>query len=636
MKREEFDALIKRLEESSRRRPRGYLFQVAGLAALGYAYIFLVLLISLALTVGLLALMIFFPNAATIKLGVVFGIVTGSISLAILKALWIRLPPPQGEPITRAEAPALFALLDELSAKLRAPRFHDVVMVGEYNAAVSQIPRLGVFGWQRNYLILGLPLLQSLSPDEFRAVMAHEFAHLSGNHSQFSAWIYRVRRTWERVFEEMFKQRRKAAAPLAKFIDWFWPKFNAHAFVLARANEYEADACSARFAGAATAASALKRVKVHAALLDEKFWPGVLKQANQLTEPPRNVFADMSSAFHQPLPPDDSARWLRTAFLLETNNLDTHPSLKDRLRALGELPDTAPVVIPTEPPPSPETTAAQKFLGAAEATFTQRLSERWRKTIEAGWKQRNQQAAELSQKLAKLEQDSATAADVETLWAKARTLLDLEGDAGALPVVLQILGLKPEHALANFVRGRHSLVADNPAGVEFMERAIAADATLTTDACNVLYAYYARSGQREKMRELEKRADAHSELQTQAAAERNRVTVADTFIAHELTAEEITKLREVFAAERDLASVAAARKLVRVFPQSPLFLFSLKVKVSWWKPRSTAANQQLVNRVVSKIGVKGHFQVFVAEKNLKSLGARVANAPGAEIYRRAE
>ena len=127
-------------------------------------------------------------------------------------------------------------------------------------------------------------------------------------------------------------------------------------------------------------------MKVHAALLDEKFWPGVFKQANQQAEPPQNIFADLAAAFHQPLPADDSARWLRTAFLLETNNLDTHPSLKDRLRALGAVPVEVPAgTLLAQPPPAPVNTAAQLLLGAAEAMFTQRLSERWRRVVEPGW-----------------------------------------------------------------------------------------------------------------------------------------------------------------------------------------------------------------------------------------------------------
>lgn len=58
-----------------------------------------------------------------------------------------------------------------------------------------QHARLGVLGWHVNYLILGLPLMQAVSPEQFRAIVAHELGHLSRNHSRFAGWIYRVRLT---------------------------------------------------------------------------------------------------------------------------------------------------------------------------------------------------------------------------------------------------------------------------------------------------------------------------------------------------------------------------------------------------------------------------------------------------------
>ena len=88
------------------------------------------------------------------------------------------------------------------------------------------------------------------SPEEVRAILAHEFAHLSRAHGRFSHWIYRLRRSWEHVFQQFSRPRAQGEVSLrpivVKCVDYFWPRFNAHAFVLSRANEYEADALAAR------------------------------------------------------------------------------------------------------------------------------------------------------------------------------------------------------------------------------------------------------------------------------------------------------------------------------------------------------------------------------------------------------
>ncbi len=173
-----FDRLVQRLEQRARRHPALYEWYVAGLVTLAYVYLLGVLLLAIGLVVGVVALACNAPNPLTIKLAIVIGLAAGGLCVAIIKGLWVRLEPPTGLEITAAEAPELFSLIDQLRGQLRSAPFHQVLLVNDYNAAVAQTPRLGVFGWQRNYLIVGLPLMLGLGPDEFKAVLAHEFGHL--------------------------------------------------------------------------------------------------------------------------------------------------------------------------------------------------------------------------------------------------------------------------------------------------------------------------------------------------------------------------------------------------------------------------------------------------------------------------
>src|SRR5260221_9005140 len=50
----------------------------------------------------------------------------GALLLAILRSLWIKWEPPEGERVTRNTAPELFQLLDELQGRLRTPPVHEV------------------------------------------------------------------------------------------------------------------------------------------------------------------------------------------------------------------------------------------------------------------------------------------------------------------------------------------------------------------------------------------------------------------------------------------------------------------------------------------------------------------------------
>jgi hypothetical protein len=418
-------------------------------------------------------------------------------------------------------------------------------------------------------------------------------------------------------------------------LNWFWPIFNGHAFVLARANEYEADACSVRLAGADAAARALIRTRVDGALLGEKFWPGIFSQANQVAEPPANALLALNETVKAGPATDDAARWLREAFLTETNNADTHPCLKDRLRAIGRLPaEIEDGKFPEVPPPIPAQSAATFFLGDFADIAARQLSEEWRKSMAPQWKARHEKAKKLADELAALEKPADAPPTAAQIWQKALKVVELHGDTAAVATLQQIVTLEPKHAGANFILGRHFLETDDPRGVEFIETAIASDPALAQNGCNLLYAHFNRTGQRDKLRPLENRFDELQKQNALAQAERARITVADTFITHELTAQQIADLRKIFSTEPRINSAAVARKQLKYLSTNPCYAIGLKVKVSWWKLRSSGANQQLVRQVLNQIHLPGHYLVFVSEQNLKSLGKKVFAAPGAVIYER--
>jgi len=200
MTHEQFDALVRESRRTPARTAAGYRARVAALALAGYAYVWLILLICLAALV-LLVWVAVATHSANIAVGKI-GLLLLVFVYAIARALWVRFVPPVGVPLVADNAPAIFALVDELCRELGTPRFHDILLTDDFNAAVSQQPRLGPFGWYRNYLMLGLPLMQALSPEEFRAVLAHELGHLSREHGRFGAWIYRVRVAWMRLVQQ--------------------------------------------------------------------------------------------------------------------------------------------------------------------------------------------------------------------------------------------------------------------------------------------------------------------------------------------------------------------------------------------------------------------------------------------------
>ncbi|HSC77290.1 MAG TPA: M48 family metalloprotease, partial [Candidatus Acidoferrales bacterium] len=130
----------------------------------------------------------------------------------------------------------------------------------------------------------------ALSADQFRAVLAHEMGHFSGNHGRFGSWIYRVRQVWGQLVERLEIQKRRGSWFFLRFFRWFAPLFSAYSFVLARRHEYEADECGAEMTSPEVMATALIATSVHHRNLDENVWACIDRDAREQPEPPRELF----------------------------------------------------------------------------------------------------------------------------------------------------------------------------------------------------------------------------------------------------------------------------------------------------------------------------------------------------------
>lgn len=196
MTQEEFDQTVSRMEKAWDKNPSMYKFRLILFALLGYVYIGLVAIIALG-SIGLLCLLALSGKLLTIffKAFIKIGIPILIFIYTIFRSLWVKIEPPTGIPLKHEQAPSLFKLINQYRKEIKGPRIHKVLVYEEFNACVSQVPRLGLFGWYKNYLVIGMPLMLALSPEEFNGVLAHELGHVSRYHGRTGAWIYRIRQT---------------------------------------------------------------------------------------------------------------------------------------------------------------------------------------------------------------------------------------------------------------------------------------------------------------------------------------------------------------------------------------------------------------------------------------------------------
>ena len=209
-------ARVEELEAFARRRPRAYRARVTALALAGLGYRALIGLALVAVPTALT--FAFYPAKWVLVIGIVLLLVFG--------LTWFGRATVDGRRLHAADARKLFDALEALRRKIRAPRVHEVVLTQEFNASATQIPRLGIFGWHKQILTLGIPLMAALSREQLLAVIGHELGHFSKAHGRMGHWVYRTRHTWEKLYRTVGDEDSGIGAAVDQFYRWFVPRFS--------------------------------------------------------------------------------------------------------------------------------------------------------------------------------------------------------------------------------------------------------------------------------------------------------------------------------------------------------------------------------------------------------------------------
>lgn len=593
---QEFEALVARLERSAAAAPRSYRLLVVAFGMFGYAYVGVVLLtvVAAAIWIGWAAL----EGRGRVDRIVPVLFALGALVVLIGRALRVRIDPPAEPAVTASELPTLFRAIEEVGRAVGAPPLYSVHLCGDFNASVQQRPRFGVLGGTRNHLRIGLPLLQSLSKDQFLAVLAHEFGHLSGAHGKIGAWVYRVRRSWSVIANELARQEHWGSFLFLPFFRWYAPTYAAWSFVLARRQEVEADEHAARVGGARSAADALIVVSTAGAEFGSPFWGSVWSRTAETPRPEPGPFATWRAAALRPADPEDERRRLDEALALETESTDTHPGLQDRLAELGEEPRV---------PPPLETSAADALLADAHDTIVARFDDSWWAEVHATWTERYEKTKAERERLEELE-DLATEGPLEADQSLDRArLTEHHRTVDAARALTEEHVLRwPDDLPARFLLGRLRLAAGDETGLEDLELVMARDEAAVIDGCNVAALFLMQQGRSEEAAAYRARLAKQGEREAEVAAERNRLPFDGTYVT---VPPEEGRIAEIVAALRASGAVRRAWLVRRAgAPGGPLFALGVDRRTNLLrrlvdhlldktKPRDLALQEQLARTV---------------------------------------
>lgn len=572
---EQFICAVQAAEAFADRSPGMYKLKVGLFALLGYMVIFAILAILILLIGGSVA--VFFVSSSLalliLKKKLIFPILLAV--WVFLKALWVKFDKPEGYELKRDAFPELFSEIDRLSKQLKTLKIHKVILTNELNASVVQHPRFGLVGGQENYLFLGLQLLLALTSEQMRSVLAHEFGHLSSNHSRFAGWIYRVRFSWQRIMDSFEGADSFGARLMEKFFSWYAPAFTAYSFALARQNEYVADATAAELTSRETAARALVNIHAVAPYIDRLYWKAYFEQADHLPEPPHQPYAGLASFLRgNGLTPEDFADEVKEQLKVETHYADTHPALKDRLDAL-EANDIIP---------RPESkNAAQTLLGAMYDKVLNDFDQQWLGHNAERWRDRYQYVDHAKKTIEHCKQTSLESLDADALWDFAIYTDEFEGADAALPLFRQFQSQHPDSVGAAYHVGRTLSAKGDEEAIDHLRKTLVAP-NLLADAARWGYHLLKNLGKEEAAEAYWQEALEHENVHKLTRAERDSCSLDDEYEQPDMSDELQARIAQALKDNKNAGACWLAQKVVRYDPEDPVYIVAFRPKgiyLSW-------------------------------------------------------
>jgi Zn-dependent protease with chaperone function len=578
---EQFIELVQKAERDAAQNINAYKFKLALFAILGYVVIFSVLTTLVLLVGGTLGIALISTSVFLLLIKKKFIFIILAAIWVFLKALWVKFDPPTGYLLDRKDYPELYAEIDELTRTLKSLKIDQVFLDDRLNAAVVQHPKFGVLGGQKNTLFLGLQLLLALSPQEMRSVLAHEFGHLSGNHSRFSGWIYRIRLSWHRIMLAFEESSSFGASIMRRFFNWYAPKFSAYSFALARNNEYEADEIAAELTSSETAAKALVNVYVSAPYIDQNYWDSFIKKADELPQPPNKPFEGLANFIKSsPIARDDLIARINQELEEKTHYADTHPSLRDRVRSI-----TSEFVIPD----TSDKNAAEVLLGERYQAVLKHFDDEWLDANKQRWQNRYEYVKNAQQSLAQFKSQPLEELSDDALWDFAQWTREFDTDEAAHPLFMAFHERHQDSIGAAYYIGKFLLRNENKEGLAFLRLTFKSH-NLLEEAAHLGYQFL-------KQHENEKAAESWWQEAMTANAyhqsvydEQESLTEEHDFKHPQLDKELLDELKAQLKQHKNVGSVWLAEKILEVDPSRPVYAVSFRPKGFYWSFESVQKN----------------------------------------------
>jgi tetratricopeptide (TPR) repeat protein len=212
-------------------------------------------------------------------------------------------------------------------------------------------------------------------------------------------------------------------------------------------------------------------------ILERKVWPA-LNESSVGEDAPFRPFARLACKPHPLADAATNAEVLEALLDAPAHPHDSHPSLRERLNALGAT---------AELPGPPARSAADAIIGPMHSVIAAQLDADWDRRHGDAWRRRKRTLRRAASRLSELEAQTPGA---EQSLERGALLEKLSREAEALEAYHSALKYDPDSGKAALGAGRLLLEKGESAGADLIQRSMELDVSLLPAACEILVGHY--------------------------------------------------------------------------------------------------------------------------------------------------
>lgn len=594
--------------------PKLFIVEVVAAGAFSYLSTAVVVAILLILfTLSLALALVSFSSIFLLRLGFWalsrLRLPTGMRSL--LRAFATQPGIPYGVPVNPAESPALYSIVGRIRSAYGIPEIAGIHIVSSFEVEMIRQERRGLLGWRKDYLHIGLPLFYALSVEELEALVAQHLGARSSHYGRLSQGIVPVINFWIRLKSSFESTRHWGWKYLEAFHRWYLDRFPDYWGVLSILNMLDADRRAADLVGVGRVGSMLVNATVAASFLETIYWPSIAAGREGNATPPGNSIAGMQQAFRSGLDSEQAKIWLNEALAESAFAKGGVPTLSTRLTRLNADRTFSGLS---------ETGSADYLLGDALQPIVAKLDADIQRRFSASWRTAYEKRQSAREALVDFEKriDSGEHLSDADLVRHAELVEREHGMHAAIATYRDLLLRLPGHPKVRFALGRVLLASANAEGIEQIERAIIADASLVVEGLPLLHRFLSSERRFREADEMVERYRSAYESENErrerarrlAEEERTHLRFNDTYRYHALSESRLKRTRELIAGFPGVRVAFLIRKDVRYMPERPLYVLGIvrRRTIFGWRSEAEKIRER---QILDDLAILGDFRLVM-------------------------